>query len=138
MSESGRVTSTAKKISRAWMRRLVWIFFRLNIILLLLVAVDAIGHTTMGAQRWLDIGPIRLQPSEMMKVALVLMLAAYYDWLDINKVSRPLWVLIPILLILIPTGLVVIQPDLGTAIMLTLGGAFTAFAAGVSVTPFPP
>ncbi|MRX49596.1 rod shape-determining protein RodA [Paracoccus sp. S-4012] len=104
--------------------------------LALLVAVDAIGHTTMGAQRWLDLGPIRLQPSEMMKVSLVLMLAAYYDWLDIGKVSRPFWVLIPILLILIPTGLVVIQPDLGTAIMLTLGGAFTAFAAGVSVWYF--
>jgi len=104
--------------------------------LVLLVAVDLVGHTTMGAQRWLDIGPIRLQPSELMKVALVLMLAAYYDWLDLDRVSRPLWVLIPVLLILLPTGLVLVQPDLGTAMMLTLGGAFTAFAAGVSVWYF--
>ena len=104
--------------------------------LVLLVAVDLVGHTTMGAQRWLDIGPIRLQPSELMKVALVLMLAAYYDWLDLDRVSRPLWVLIPVLLILLPTGLVLVQPDLGTAMMLTLGGAFTAFAAGVSIWYF--
>lgn len=104
--------------------------------LVLLVAVDLVGHTTMGAQRWLDIGPVRLQPSELMKVALVLMLAAYYDWLDLDRVSRPLWVLIPVLLILLPTGLVLVQPDLGTAMMLTLGGAFTAFAAGVSIWYF--
>lgn len=104
--------------------------------LVLLVAVDLVGHTTMGAQRWLDIGPVRLQPSELMKVTLVLMLAAYYDWLDLDRVSRPLWVLIPVLLILLPTGLVLVQPDLGTAMMLTLGGAFTAFAAGVSIWYF--
>jgi rod shape determining protein RodA len=50
----------------------------------------------MGAQRWIDLGFIRLQPSEMMKITLVMMLAAYYDWLDHKKVSRPLWVLIPV------------------------------------------
>ena len=106
------------------------------ICILMLFAVDAFGHTTMGAQRWLDVGPIRLQPSELTKIALVLMLAAYYDWLPLEKVSRPLWVAIPIILILLPTGLVMIQPDLGTSIMLTLGGAFTAFAAGVSLWYF--
>lgn len=104
--------------------------------ILMLLAVDLVGHTTMGAQRWLDVGPIRLQPSELTKIALVLMLAAYYDWLPLEKVSRPLWVLIPIALILLPTGLVMIQPDLGTSIMLTLGGAFTAFVAGVSLWYF--
>lgn len=104
--------------------------------LLLLVAVDLVGHTTMGAQRWLDLGPIRLQPSELMKIALVLMLAAYYDWLPLEKVSHPLWVAIPVALILVPTGLVMVQPDLGTSLMLTLGGAFTAFAAGVSAWYF--
>ncbi|AXC49434.1 rod shape-determining protein RodA [Paracoccus suum] len=106
------------------------------ICVLMLFAVDMFGHTTMGAQRWLDLGPIRLQPSELMKIALVLMLAAYYDWLPLEKVSRPLWVLIPIFLILLPTGLVMIQPDLGTSIMLTLGGALTAFVAGVSLWYF--
>ncbi|MBA4490121.1 rod shape-determining protein RodA [Paracoccus sp. S1E-3] len=103
---------------------------------LLLVAVDVIGHVGMGAQRWLDLGPIKLQPSELMKVALVLLLAAYYDWLDLNKVSRPLWVLIPVLLILLPTALVLQQPDLGTSLLLLMGGAIVMFAAGVSLWYF--
>lgn len=103
---------------------------------LLLVAVDVIGHVGMGAQRWLDLGPIKLQPSELMKIALVLLLAAYYDWLDLNKVSRPLWVLIPVVLILVPTALVLQQPDLGTSLLLLMGGAIVMFAAGVSLWYF--
>ena len=103
---------------------------------LLLVAVDLIGHVGMGAQRWLDLGPVKLQPSELMKIALVLLLAAYYDWLDLNKVSRPLWVLIPVVLILVPTALVLQQPDLGTSLLLLMGGAIVMFAAGVSLWYF--
>ncbi|MDB6182041.1 rod shape-determining protein RodA [Paracoccus fistulariae] len=106
------------------------------ICVLLLVGVEVAGEIGMGAQRWIDIGPIRLQPSELMKIALVLLLAAYYDWLPLNKVSHPLWVLIPVLLILAPTGLVIIQPDLGTSIMLITGGAIVMFAAGVSLWYF--
>jgi rod shape determining protein RodA len=104
--------------------------------LVLLVAVELFGDIGKGAQRWLDLGPIRLQPSELMKVALVLFLAAYYDWLDIRKVSRPLWVLIPVAVILLPTALVLKQPDLGTAIMLLAGGGFVMFVAGVSLWYF--
>ena len=103
---------------------------------LLLVAVDVIGHVGMGAQRWLDLGPIKLQPSELMKIALVLLLAAYYDWLDLNKVSRPLWVFIPVVLILVPTALVLQQPDLGTSLLLLMGGGIVMFAAGVSLWYF--
>jgi len=104
-----------------------------GVTLLLLVAVEFFGSVGMGAQRWLDIGPLRIQPSELMKVTLVMMLAAYYDWLDPKKVSRPLWVLVPVLLIVVPTALVVIQPNLGTSLMLLMGGAAVMFAAGVSV-----
>ncbi|MFC3057846.1 rod shape-determining protein RodA [Paenirhodobacter populi] len=104
--------------------------------LLLLVAVEFFGVIGMGAQRWLEIGPMRVQPSEMMKVALVMLLAAYYDWLPVEKVSRPLWVLIPILLTVVPTVLVLMQPDLGTSIMLIAGGAVVMFAAGVSLWYF--
>ena len=104
--------------------------------LLLLVAVDVFGHHAMGAQRWLDVGPVKLQPSEITKIALVLVLAAYYDWLGLNRVSRPLWVLIPVLLILIPTGLVLAQPDLCTSVMLVAGGALMMFVAGVSLWYF--
>ncbi|WP_116130802.1 rod shape-determining protein RodA [Tropicimonas sp. IMCC34043] len=98
---------------------------------MLLVAVEVMGSIGMGAQRWIEIGPIRLQPSEFTKIAVVMFLAAYYDWLDIRKVSRPLWVLIPLIIILLPTFLVLKQPDLGTAILLVAGGGILMFAAGV-------
>ncbi|SFP08212.1 rod shape-determining protein RodA [Tranquillimonas alkanivorans] len=100
--------------------------------LFLLVLVELIGTTGMGAQRWIDLGFMRLQPSELMKITLVMMLAAYYDWLDVDKVSRPLWVLVPLVLILAPTFLVLKQPDLGTALLLIMGGGAVMFAAGVS------
>ncbi|MGP3695889.1 rod shape-determining protein RodA [Rhodobacter sp. NSM] len=104
--------------------------------LLLLVVVEFFGTVGMGAQRWIALGPLVLQPSEMAKVTLVMMLAAYYDWLDPKKVSRPLWVLIPVLMILVPTALVVIQPNLGTALLLLMVGATVMFLAGVSLWYF--
>lgn len=103
---------------------------------ILLILVETMGHIGMGAQRWLDLGPFKLQPSELTKVAFVLTLAVYYDWLPVEKVSRPLWVLIPVLLILLPTGLVLMQPDLGTSVMLIAGGGIVMFAAGVSLWYF--
>jgi len=102
----------------------------------LLLVVQFFGTVGMGAQRWIDLGFMRIQPSELMKVALVMMLASYYDWLDDKKVSRPLWVLIPVLLIVVPTVLVVLQPNLGTAMMLLVAGAAVMFAAGVSLWYF--
>ena len=104
--------------------------------LLLLVAVEFFGAIGMGAQRWLELGPIRIQPSELMKVSLVMLLAGYYDWLDVEKVSRPLWVALPVAIILLPTFLVLAQPDLGTAVMLVMGGGIVMFAAGVSLWYF--
>ncbi|MEL7026877.1 MAG: rod shape-determining protein RodA, partial [Pseudomonadota bacterium] len=100
--------------------------------LVLLVFVEFFGVTGMGAQRWIDLGFMRLQPSEVTKITLVMILAAYYDWLPLNKVSHPLWVLVPVLIILIPTMLVLKQPDLGTAILLLAGGGIVMFLAGVS------
>ncbi len=100
--------------------------------ILLLLAVEFFGTVGMGAQRWIELGPLRLQPSELAKVTLVMLLAAYYDWLDIRKTSRPLWVMIPVALILLPTVLVLGQPDLGTALLLMTGGAVVMFCAGVS------
>lgn len=104
--------------------------------LALLVAVEFVGATGMGAQRWIELGPLRLQPSELMKVALVLALAAYYAWLPPEKVSRPLWMAPPLLLILAPVALVLTQPDLGTAILLAAGGGGVMFLAGVSLWYF--
>ncbi|WP_108257648.1 rod shape-determining protein RodA [Mangrovicoccus ximenensis] len=106
-------------------------FVAYGVSLLLLVAVEVMGEIGMGAQRWIDLGFFQLQPSELMKIALIMVLAAYYDWLDVDKVSRPLWMLPPILLILVPTALVLKQPDLGTAILLLSGGGFIMWLAGV-------
>lgn len=97
----------------------------------LLIVVELFGTIGMGAQRWIDLGFMRLQPSEVMKVALVMVLAAYYDWLPAHKTSRPIWVIIPVLLILIPTFMVLRQPDLGTSILLLAAGGGLMFLAGV-------
>lgn len=97
----------------------------------LLLLVELIGVTGMGAQRWIDLGFFVLQPSELAKVTLVMVLAAYYDWLDIKKTSHPLWVFFPLVLILVPTALVLKQPDLGTALLLIMGGGLMMFVAGV-------
>jgi len=101
------------------------------IALALLVAVEFFGSVGMGAQRWIDLGFMRLQPSELMKVAMVMVLAAYYDWLPMKRTSHPFWVLVPVFLILLPTFLVLTQPDLGTAILLVAGGGLMMFLAGV-------
>lgn len=97
----------------------------------LLLAVEFFGTVGMGAQRWIDLGFMRLQPSELMKVTLVMLLAAYYDWLPSERTSRPFWVMLPVLLILFPTFLVLRQPDLGTSILLLAGGGGVMFLAGV-------
>ncbi len=104
--------------------------------LLLLVAVDVMGVIGMGARRWIALGPVQIQPSEMMKIALVMALAAYYHRLPPARVSRPFWVILPLLLILMPVALVMEQPDLGTAILLLAGGGAVMFLAGVSLWYF--
>ena len=97
----------------------------------LLLAVEFFGTVGMGAQRWIDLGFMRLQPSELMKITSVMLLAAYYDWLPPERSSRPVWVLIPIMMILLPTFLVLRQPDLGTSILLMAAGGGVMFLAGV-------
>lgn len=99
--------------------------------LLLLIGVEFFGSVGMGAQRWIDLGFMRLQPSELMKITLVMLLAAYYDWLPLARTSRPLWVLLPVGLILLPVYLVLKQPDLGTSILLITAGGIMMFLAGV-------
>ncbi len=110
-------------------RNLAGLAYGLSVMLLLYV--EFFGATGMGAQRWIDLGFMRLQPSELCKITTVMLLAGYYDWLDIKKTSRPLWVAIPVILILLPTYLVLRQPDLGTALLLIAGGGIVMFLAGV-------
>ncbi len=104
--------------------------------LALLGLVMILGSEGMGAKRWLEIGPYRFQPSELTKFALVLVLASYYDRLDPRLVSRPLWLVLPILLILAPATLILWQPDLGTALILTMSGMIVMFLAGISLAYF--
>ncbi|MFT7026674.1 MAG: rod shape determining protein RodA [Paracoccaceae bacterium] len=98
----------------------------------LLVGVEVAGAVGMGAQRWIDLGVVQLQPSEVMKIALVMAMARYYDWLEPERVSRPQWLIPPLMLIAVPMALVLKQPDLGTAILLAAGGGVVMFLAGVS------
>ena len=99
--------------------------------LLLLLAVELVGVEGKGAQRWIDVGFMRLQPSELMKITMIMLLAAYYDWLAPRRTSHIFWVLVPVMIILVPTALVLKQPDLGTAILLLLAGGGLMFLAGV-------
>ncbi len=103
--------------------------YLLGIVLLILVAT--IGEEGKGAQRWINLGFMRLQPSELMKISLVMVLAAYYDWLPAKRTSHPFWVFVPVALILFPTALVLKQPDLGTSILLLTAGGGLMFLAGV-------
>ena len=114
----------------------IWIWQNLSVpiyivALLLLLLVEFLGSTGMGAQRWINLGFINLQPSEVAKVALVMLMAAYYDWLPTDKVSKPLWVLVPVIFISLPVLLVLQQPDLGTSILLLISGVIVMFLAGV-------
>ena len=99
--------------------------------LALLVLVEFFGSTGMGAQRWLNLGFITLQPSEMAKITLIMVLAFYYDWLSDQRVSKIQWIIAPLALIFLPFFLVLQQPDLGTALLIVLGGGAMMFLAGI-------
>ena len=101
--------------------------------LLMLLAVAVIGHSTLGAKRWLDIGPIRLQPSEMIKIGLVLALARFYQGLSAEQARLSWWLLIPVCLIAAPAALVAHQPDLGTALLIAATGGIMMVLGGLSV-----
>jgi rod shape determining protein RodA len=91
-----------------------------------------VGHHALGAQRWLQAGPIQIQPSEIMKVGLVLALARFYHGLSSKSAQLSWWLLVPAILILAPVALVAKQPDLGTAILMLLTGAIVVILAGLS------
>jgi len=106
--------------------------------LLLLVAVELAGRVGLGAQRWIELGPLQLQPSELMKVTLILALARYLHGLEPTDVSRPFKLALPLVMIAAPVVLVLLQPNLGTAMLLALCGASLLFLAGLSwywITP---
>jgi rod shape determining protein RodA len=99
---------------------------------LLLIAVMFVGHHALGAQRWLQAGPIQIQPSEIMKVGLVLALARFYHGLSGKSAQFSWWLIVPAVLILAPVALVAKQPDLGTALLMLMTGALVVVLAGLS------
>jgi rod shape determining protein RodA len=100
--------------------------------LVLLVAVDVTGKMGMGAQRWLELGPLQLQPSELMKITMILALARLLHGLDPGEISRPHYLLAALLLIAVPVVLVVFEPNLGTASLLAMTGFLLLFIGGLS------
>lgn len=121
-------------LSMSWLREstLKSVAFPLYIVIfILLVAVELLGFVSKGAQRWLDIGPMRLQPSEFMKPAIVLVLARFYDLLPPSAIKswRAVWP--AALLLFVPGFLILVQPDMGTALMVILIGASVMFIAGI-------
>ncbi len=90
------------------------------IALIMIILVTFVGHTGMGAQRWLNLGFFHIQPSEFIKIALVMALARYFAWMNSVELTQIKHYIAPIFLLLVPFGLIVAQPDLGTAISLGL------------------
>ena len=113
---------------RFWVRVAYAIY---GLTFVLLIGVELLGATVMGAQRWVDLGVIQLQPSEFMKIALVLALARYFHGIAIEDMGRVRVLVPPVLMILAPAALVLRQPDLGTAVLLALGGTVVLFLAGI-------
>ncbi len=113
---------------RFWHSTSYLIYF---IFLILLIAVKYFGLTSSGSQRWLNFYFMNLQPSELMKIGLILFLAKYYHRVSIENVNRVKFLFIPIFVLIFPVLLVVLQPDLGTALLIAAGGTVVAWLAGV-------
>ncbi|ASJ91267.1 rod shape-determining protein RodA [Porphyrobacter sp. CACIAM 03H1] len=101
------------------------------VVLLMLLAVEIVGQVGGGSQRWLEAGPIRIQPSEIMKPAVVLAMARFYETLPSGMIGSWRSVVPAGMLILLPIGLVLMQPDLGTSVAIAFGGVVVMFLAGL-------
>lgn len=118
---------------RFWIRYAYFVYFGA---LILLGVVEGMGAIGMGARRWIDFGFIQLQPSEVMKIALILALARYFHAVPMDEIGRIRVILFPLMLLAMPVVLVLRQPDLGTAIVLILITGVVFFAAGIRIWKF--
>ena len=118
---------------RLWLRY-AYLFYA--VVLILLLAVEFAGAVGMGAQRWIGLEFFYLQPSELMKIALVLSLARFFHRLSLDDVARPTHLLFPVMLVAMPVALVLRQPDLGTAMLLLIGSTAMFFLAAVRIWKF--
>ena len=118
---------------RLWLRFSYGVYF---VVLALLIAVEISGFVGMGAQRWINLGIFNVQPSELMKVAVVLALARYFHGGSIEEIERPTFLIPPLLMVAVPAFLILRQPDLGTTIMVVAASIGIFFAAGVRIWKF--
>jgi len=118
---------------RLWFDATVLIYF---LIFLLLLGVKYFGLTSSGSQRWLNFYFMNLQPSELMKISLILFLAKYYHRVPTHEVNKIKFLFIPLMVLIAPVLLVITQPDLGTSILIAAGGVIVIWLAGVKVKFF--
>lgn len=114
--------------------RFAWVGYAFGLGLLVLVAVH--GQVGKGAQRWIDVGGLQLQPSELMKILLVVALASWFHKASWERIGNPLFLIPPIVAVLVPAALIFRQPNLGTALITLMVGGAVFFAAGVRLWKF--
>ncbi len=114
--------------------RLSYLFYA--IALAMVITVDVMGHNAMGATRWFRLGPLTIQPSEIMKICTVFALARYFYNIEADKIGKIKFLIVPILMIAVPVFFIFVQPDLGTAAILALVGVSVLFLAGVKIWKF--
>ena len=118
---------------RLWMKYAYVIY---GMALVLLLGVEFFGHVGMGAQRWLNLGGVKVQPSEVMKIALVIALARYFHGASLDEVRSIRFMIAPTMLVGMPVALILLQPDLGTALMLVFVSVALFFLVGVQIWKF--
>lgn len=118
---------------RIWLRYSYILYF---LALGLLVGVEIKGSIGMGAQRWISLGFFQLQPSELMKITLILALARYFHSRSLEEIYRIPYLIVPLVMVAAPSVLILRQPDLGTTLMLVMGSAVIFFLAGVRLWKF--
>ena len=111
-------------------------YFFYFVVLILLFSVDKFGITASGSKRWINLFFINLQPSELMKVSLIIFLARYYNKIPAHNVSNIKYIFIPFLSFLIPVFLVASQPDLGTAVLIAISGLIVIWLSGFRLKYF--
>lgn len=124
----GMMLTIALTDIRIWLR---YAYPMYGFMLFLLIVVEIMGHIGMGAQRWINLGILVIQPSELMKITLVMALAKYFHGLSLDEIGNPINLLAPGAMVLAPVGLVLLQPNLGTALLLALASGAVFFAGGV-------
>lgn len=117
-----------------WWYKMAWPLYIIGFILLIIVEI--MGHVGMGAQRWIDLGIIKIQPSELMKLTVILAMAKYFHAAEPEQVRRIIFLIPAALIPIVPVGLVLLQPNLGTSLMILLDAAAIFLMVGVPLWMF--